>query len=91
LTACTWLHYAQICNGSLPAPSTKEELIHDALQARLLPGEGDIDVQALFATLPAQITVSVEIPHSIRVAQIGCKAWVMAALRAAQRTLGVAA
>lgn len=82
-----WLHYAQICDAAVPAPATVEELIHDARCARLLPGEGGIDLKALFAQLPPDLPVSIEIPHDLRAPAMGYPAWARAAAAAARRVL----
>ena len=82
-----WLHYAQICDGPAERPSTTEALIHAARCERLLPGEGGIDLKAIWQQLPAQLPVSIEIPNDRRVAQMGVHAWAKAALQAAQATL----
>ena len=82
------LHYAQICDAQAGLHFTTEEMIFHARQQRMLPGEGTIDVQGLFAALPADIPVSVEIPELQRAAQIGDQAWAALALQASQRLLG---
>ena len=82
-----WLHYAQVCDAAVPAPTTVEGLIHDARCARLLPGEGGIDLPALFAQLPGALPVSIEIPHDARAAALGYRAWAAAATRAARAAL----
>ncbi|ACB33485.1 Xylose isomerase domain protein TIM barrel [Leptothrix cholodnii SP-6] len=81
-----WLHYAQICDGAVPGPDTVEGLIHDARCERLLPGEGGIDLRALFARLPADLPVSIEVPSDSRAPQVGYPAW---AARAKADTLAV--
>jgi len=70
-----WLHYAQICDGKVPGPTTTEGLIHDARCARLLPGEGGIDLHALFARLPQDIPISIEIPNDRRAQLLGYSEW----------------
>jgi sugar phosphate isomerase/epimerase len=82
-----WLHYTQMCDGELPGPSTREGLTHDARSHRLLPGEGDIDIGGLFARLPQEVPVSIEVPNDERAAAIGHEAWARAALAAARRVL----
>jgi len=59
------LHYAQICDAPAEIPATTEGLIHTARCERLLPGEGGIDLAALFRTLPDDLPISVEIPTTI--------------------------
>jgi len=54
----------------------------------LLPGEGNIDVTGLFATLPQDLPVSVEIVNLERSKLIGDKAWAELCLNATQKVLG---
>ena len=82
-----WLHYAQVCDATVPAPTTHEGLIHDARCARLLPGEGGLPLRELFARLPASLPVSVEIPHDVRAPAMGYEAWARAALAQAKCVL----
>jgi sugar phosphate isomerase/epimerase len=58
------LSYAQICDAPAIYPHTTAALIHTAREARLPPGEGDIDLRSLFAALPPELPVSVEVPHA---------------------------
>jgi len=81
-----WLHYAQMCDGTVPGPTTHEGLIFDARCERLLPGEGGIDLRALFGKLPPDIAVSIEIPSDSRAPAMGYGEW---ARRAAAATLDV--
>ncbi len=81
------LNYAQICDGLVLGPSTDEGLIFDARCARLLPGEGGIDLRALFAALPPDLPVSIEIPHDVRAPAMGYEAWARAAFAATRRVL----
>jgi len=81
------LHYAQICDAPVGGPYTLAELLHTARQERLLPGEGGIDLKRIFARLPAQLPVSVEIPHHLRVPQLGVREWARQALVASRAVL----
>jgi sugar phosphate isomerase/epimerase len=83
----TRLNYAQMCDGKVPGPTTHEGLIHDARCERLLPGEGGFDLRALFAALPPDLPVSIEIPSDTRAPKMGYEAWARAALAATQRVL----
>lgn len=85
------LHYAQICDGRVPGPTTTEGLIHDARCERLLPGEGGIALRGLFARLPADLPVSIEIPSDTRAPAMGYLAWARAAVAATRETLGLGA
>ncbi len=82
------LHYAQMCDAQVGLNFTTEELIHTARQERLLPGEGNIDVKGLFATLPQDLPVSVEIVNLERSKPIGDKAWAELCLNATKKVLG---
>lgn len=82
-----WLHYAQICDGPAERPLTNEGLIHAARCERLLPGEGGIALDRLWAALPSGLPVGVEVPHEIRAPQAGPEAWARAALDAARKVI----
>lgn len=84
------LHYAQMCDGNVPGPLTVEGLIHDARCERMLPGEGGIPLRDLFARLPADLPVSIEIPSDTRAPQMGYLAWARAAVAATRQVLGLA-
>ncbi len=71
----SWLHWMQICDGPVPGPTTTEGLIHAARCERLLPGEGQLDLAGLLRHLPADLTVSVEVPSDSRAPRVGYAAW----------------
>jgi len=85
------LHYAQICDAPVRPRAggsfSVEEMIHTARCERLIPGEGGIDLPALFAALPADLPVSIEIPNEVRVAEVGTEEWARRALAATLATL----
>ena len=56
------LHYAQICDGAAETPTTDEGLIFDARCARLLPGEGGIDLVSMLRAAPPGVPISLECP-----------------------------
>lgn len=86
------LHYAQICDAPTSAPPpqgigrpfTVEDMIHTARCERLLPGEGGIELSSLFAALPQDLPVSVEVPHEKRLAELGPTEWARQALAASR-------
>ncbi len=82
------LHYAQMCDAQAGLNFSSEELIHTARQERLLPGEGTIDVTGLFATLPQDLPVSVEIVNLERSKTMGDLAWAKLSLEASKKVLG---
>lgn len=81
------LHYAQICDAPTGLTLTVEEMIHAARCERLLPGEGGIDLRGMFAALPADLPVSVEVPHMLRMAEVGQVDWARQALAAARQVI----
>jgi sugar phosphate isomerase/epimerase len=78
------LHYAQICDAEAGLHFSTEQMIHTARCERLLPGEGTIDVKGIFAALPADLPVSVEVVHFDRMAQMGLLDWAGQCLRASR-------
>lgn len=82
-----WLHYAQMCDAEAGTQFSDAQLIHTARCERLLPGEGTVDLPGLFGALPADIPVSVEIPHEVRAPQLGPLEWARQALAATRRLL----
>jgi sugar phosphate isomerase/epimerase len=83
-----WLHYAQICDGAVPGPATTEGLIFDARSERLLPGEGGIALRDLFARLPADLPLSIEVPSDSRAPLLGYLEWARRAKAATINFLG---
>ena len=81
------LNYAQICDGPAEIPQTLEGLNHAARRERLLPGDGAIDLVGLFATLPADLPVSVEIPNDMQAPALGAQPWARQALAASKEIL----
>ncbi|MGE0097338.1 MAG: sugar phosphate isomerase/epimerase family protein [Hydrogenophaga sp.] len=69
------LHYAQICDAQAGTHFSTEEMIHTARCERLLPGEGSIDLHGLFAALPADLPISVEVIHVEREKTTGVREW----------------
>ncbi len=70
-----WVHYAQLCDGSTPAPTSDAELVRQAREERLVPGEGGIDLPGIWSTLPAETPVSIELPTEPLRHQVGTGAW----------------
>ncbi len=85
------LSYAQICDAPAEIPATAEGLIHTARQARLLPGDGGIDLSAMFRSLPADLPVSIEIPHAVLKARHGVESWARMAIEKARAVLAASA
>jgi sugar phosphate isomerase/epimerase len=85
------LHYAQMCDASIKSPHggpfTTEELLHTARNARLQPGEGAIDLPGLFAALPADLPVSIEVVHLERMQHMSAQLWAQQCLTASVKVL----
>ncbi|WP_368642695.1 sugar phosphate isomerase/epimerase [Castellaniella ginsengisoli] len=79
------IHYAQICDAPAAIPASLDELIQTSRSARLAPGEGEINLQGIFARLPQDIPISVEIPNDAQCARLGAQAWIRHCLEAARR------
>jgi sugar phosphate isomerase/epimerase len=56
------LHYWQLCDAPVERPPTTEGLTHAAREERMFPGEGDLDLVRLAKAMPADITISIEVP-----------------------------
>lgn len=57
-----WFRYAQLCDIAGQPPTSMDDIIKEARQERLLPGDGDIDLVQLLKLLPSHLTYSVEVP-----------------------------
>lgn len=78
------LHYAQICDAQAGTGFTVEQMIHTARCERLLPGEGTIDLAGLFAALPADLPISVEIVNFAQEKSADAQTWAGICLSAAR-------
>jgi len=56
--------YLQFCDARKERPTELQELIRQARGDRLFPGEGGLDLRALLGALPADLPMSLEIPHA---------------------------
>jgi sugar phosphate isomerase/epimerase len=69
------LHYAQICDAQAGLNFSTEDMIHTARCERLLPGDGTINIQGLFAALPADLPISIEVVNFPREAHTQPADW----------------
>jgi sugar phosphate isomerase/epimerase len=58
-----WLHYSQMCDGSVPAPTECAELIRQAREERRVPGTGGLALKEIWSCLPPTLPVSIELPN----------------------------
>ncbi len=84
----TLMNYVQICDGPVPYDPSDAELIRIARTARLVPGEGGIDLGAIATLIPKDMLISVEVPNHAQAAQIGVSELARRALVATKRLLG---
>lgn len=56
--------YLQFCDARKERPTDPQELIRQARGDRLFPGEGGLDLRGLLRALPADLPISLEIPHA---------------------------
>jgi sugar phosphate isomerase/epimerase len=78
------LHYAQICDAVAGTHFSTEEMIHTARCARELPGNGSIDLNGLFAALPSDLPISVEVVNFEQEAHLSTEEWAAKCLAASQ-------
>jgi sugar phosphate isomerase/epimerase len=86
-----WIHYAQLCDARVPAPTTTSELIRQAREERLVPGEGGLDLVGILSTMPADTPISVELPNECRRRAMGTAVWLDHIAAAARATVSRAA
>ncbi|MBR1153917.1 sugar phosphate isomerase/epimerase [Bradyrhizobium sp. JYMT SZCCT0428] len=84
------LHYWQLCDGPAERPATNDELIHAARHERMFPGEGGIDLVSLARAMPADITISLEVPTAELAKTMGHKDRAQRALDAAKTVIAAA-
>jgi sugar phosphate isomerase/epimerase len=84
------LSYAQLCDAPGEIPTTNEGLIHTARCARLLPGDGGIDLVGITRQLPDTLPLSLEIPNDEWLPKLGTEEWGRRALAAAKRIVAKA-
>jgi sugar phosphate isomerase/epimerase len=84
------MHYWQLCDGPAERPTTSEGLIHAARSERMFPGEGGIDLVSLARAMPADITISVEVPTTELARTMDAGARARRALDAAKQVMASA-
>lgn len=63
--------YVQLCDAPAARPDDVSEMMRQSRCERLYPGEGAIDVQGMLRALPADLAISIEVPHIARIKQRG--------------------
>jgi hypothetical protein len=62
-------------------------MMQSARYERLLPGEGDVDIQGILSRLPTNVPIGVEVPNGTRLAGLGPASWAEQALAASKRVV----
>jgi len=84
----SWFRYVQVCDAPyLLSPPGRDELIHEAIKERLLPGEGIIDLVGLLRALPPSLPLAIEIPQASLAATMGDLERVTRAVKATRALL----
>lgn len=81
-----WFNYAHLCD-QVGIPETDEEMVHDGRCERLYPGEGEIPIKDIIDRIP-WVVRCVEVPHGVRMGQIGFEELARRALVAAKEVMG---
>jgi len=71
-------------------PATTDEMIHAARHERMFPGEGGIDLVSLARAMPADITISIEVPTAELAKTVDARTRAGRALRAARGVIAAA-
>jgi sugar phosphate isomerase/epimerase len=79
------MNYIQICDGPKPYDPDGAAMMTLGRTARLIPGDGGIDLPAILSRLPSDIPVSVEAPNVEMVQSQGVEHLVRDALDASRR------
>jgi sugar phosphate isomerase/epimerase len=66
----SWFHLVHLCDAPARVPVSKNDLIYTAREARLDPGQGEIDLAAILNRIP-EVPYSLELPNSERVKRLG--------------------
>ncbi len=82
-----WFHYAHLCDCEAIIPTDEAALIHTGRAERLYPGEGAIPIREILTHIP-QAVLGVEVPHLVRVEQVGYEEHARRALEAAKACMG---
>ena len=81
------LHYWQMCDAPAERPATTDAMIHAARHERMFPGKGGIDLVSLARAMPAEITISLEVPTVGLAKTMDAKARAQRALDAARSVI----
>jgi len=81
----TWLRMLHLADCPSGTPTTSEALIHTARRKRLLPGAGLVEFASILQAMPADVLLTLEIPHDRRVSEVGMEGYSRMALDVTRR------
>lgn len=84
------LRLLQLCDAPIAMPADPADRLREAREARLVPGEGEIDLMALIRAMPEDCAFSVEVPDARRVARLGATGHARGLREAAERLFAAA-
>lgn len=84
------IHYVQLCDGPVPYGKSDEALIAIARGARLMPGDGGIDLPALMRVVPDNTPISLEVANNEIVNAFGAENCARMAIESARKILDLA-
>jgi sugar phosphate isomerase/epimerase len=67
--------YLQLCDAPALRPRDTETLLHQARAARLMPGDGGLDLGGILRAVPPRLPVSLEVPMPQLVREMGAVAF----------------
>lgn len=82
------INYVQVCDGPVPYDPDDAAMLAVGRTARLVPGDGGIDLASMVARLPEDVPVSVEVPNNAQVAEEGVESLVRRSLEATRALMG---
>ncbi|HVL22328.1 MAG TPA: sugar phosphate isomerase/epimerase, partial [Amaricoccus sp.] len=85
------VNYVQFCDGPKAYDRSDAGLIEVARQARLMPGEGGIDLAGLARAIPGDAVISIEIPNHGLARRLGGAERAALALRTTRAVVEAAA
>lgn len=64
-----WLRLFQLCDAPKAFDPNPDSIRHEARTARVMPGDGELDLESLLRSFPEHTTVSVEVPNQDLIAR----------------------
>jgi sugar phosphate isomerase/epimerase len=85
-----WFRYLQLCDAPRVCNADRDSLLHAAVNERLFPGDGAIDLIGLLRALPRRIPIALEIPTATLARTVPAAQRLQRAVRATRTLLAAA-